>query len=69
MVTVTLHSDRPAAAIRRWRKTFSDTRWCRVRGRRVPVVRGQVRELGPQQRQMLAFAEAHGGSVTPLEVT
>jgi len=69
MVTVTLHSDRPRAAIRRWRNTFSDTSWHRVRGHRVPVVCGDARELGEQQRQMLAFAEAFGGSVTQLEVT
>ena len=67
MVTVTLHSDRPAAAIRRWRSTFTDARWRVLRRRPIAVVVADASDLGSQQLRMLAYAEAFGGHVTPSE--
>ena len=65
MVTVTLHSDRPRAAIKAWRWTFTGTRWHRISSRPVPVIGGDVRDPDTRQQAMLAHAELYGGSVTP----
>jgi len=65
MVTVTLHSDRPAAAIKTWRTTFTGTRWRILRRRPIAVVAASGADLGAWQRQMLEHAELYGGSVTP----
>ena len=65
MVTVTLHRDRPRAAIRAWRKTFTGTRWRILRRRPIAVVAASGTDLGAREQAMLAHAELYGGSVTP----